>query len=210
MGATAAGAQDRRPFTGPYVGLNAGYSWQGVEGVLSNAANPTSLSGLDLNGAEIGAQIGYNAQYDWFMIGIEADAMAPIQNNSVYNAATNVTLSSDVGYLASIRGRLGVVISSVLLYGTGGVGFSEMTLTESAPTANFYGKIRQRETGAVYGGGIEWPVVYGVTVRGEYLHFDIGNTRAIPGNFPSANAGDYVRFNDVDIARAGLNISLNP
>jgi outer membrane immunogenic protein len=205
-----ASADDSRPFNGAYVGLHAGYAWQGASGVFDNANFPTSLTGLELNGGIVGGQIGYNIQPGWWMVGLELDATAHPEDNSITNLATNVNLTSEVSYLASIRGRLGFVVSDVLIYGTAGVGFVDMKFTESVLNTGFYGSLRERETGAVYGGGVEFPLIYGVTLRGEYLHYDVGTTIAIPNTFPVADNGDYVKFSDIDVARAALNISLNP
>jgi len=188
--------------------MHAGYSWQDASGTFNDGGSPISLNSLDLNGAIIGGQLGYNVQSGWWMVGIEGDGTANLESGSVNTGASAIQLNSDVSYLASLRGRLGFVISNVLIYGTGGVGFADMQFTENATA--FYGRLRKRETGAVYGGGIEWPIVHGVTMRGEYLHYDVGSTISIPTTFTNAASGDFVRFNDIDVARAGLNISLSP
>jgi hypothetical protein len=52
--------------------------------------------------------------------------------------------------------------------------------------------------------------VHGVTLRAEYLHYDVGSSTAVPTSFPGADVGDYVSFSDIDVARMALNISLNP
>jgi len=210
LSVTAARAYDRQPFTGLYFGLNAGYSWQDATGTFGPANQPVNLSGLDLNGGVVGAQLGYNAQWDWFMLGVEGDAMAHVDDNSVVTP-NGALLSADSSYLASIRGRIGVVIYNWLLFGTAGVGFSDTKFTETTPNLTFNGSLRQRETGAVYGGGVEWAFIHGVTLRGEYLHFDVGSTTAIPANpVTGAVAGNSIQFSDVDVARAALSISLNP
>jgi outer membrane immunogenic protein len=209
FGSTAAVAQDRWPFNGLYVGLHAGYSWQDASGVFDGAGFRTSLSGLDLNGGILGGQLGYNVQYSWWMVGVEGDATAHAEDNSVLSQ-TGIQLNSDDSYLASIRGRIGVVYYDWLLFATAGVGFSEEKFRESTPGMTFSGTLRQKETGAVYGGGVEWAFVHGVTLRAEYLHYDVGSTTAIPTSFLNADPGDYVSFSDIDVARMALNISLNP
>jgi outer membrane immunogenic protein len=209
FGATAAVADDRWPFNGLYVGVHGGYSWQSASGVFDNQGFPTNLTGLDLNGGILGAQLGYNIQSGWWMIGIEGDASAHPDNNSVVSP-TGIMLTSDSGYLASIRGRLGVVIYDWLIFGTAGVGFTKTEFQETAPNLAFNGTLSQRNTGAVYGGGVEWAFARGVTIRGEYLHYDAGGTTAIPTTFLNADPGDYVKFSGIDVARAALNISLNP
>jgi hypothetical protein len=47
-----------------------------------------------------------------------------------------------------------------------------------------------------------------VSVRGEYLHYDFGRSSSIPGNFFNADSGDVVNFHDIDVVRAGVNVSL--
>lgn len=202
-------ADERKSFAGPYVGLHAGYSWQGVSGVYDNASTATSLSPLDLNGAVIGGQLGYNAQTSWFLVGIEGDGSALVGSSGVVQVG-NQLLRTDLNYLASIRGRLGLVFDDVLLYGTAGIGFTEFKLTDNPTTAAYSSALRLKETGAVYGGGLEWKIAYGISLRGEYLHYDIGARSSIPTSFPSADSGDYVRFNNIDVARAGINVSLSP
>ena len=69
---------------------------------------------------------------------------------------------------------------------------------------------RLRENGAVYGGGVEWKFTYGLTLRAEYLHYDVGASSYLPGGFPNVDGGDIVSFGDIDVARAGVSISLDP
>jgi outer membrane immunogenic protein len=209
FGASAAAADDRWPFNGLYVGVHGGYSWQSASGVFDGTGFPTNLTGLDLNGGILGGQIGYNWQQGWFMLGIEGDASAHPENNSVLSP-TGIMLTSDSGYLASIRGRIGIAIYNWLIFGTAGVGFTKTEFAETAPNLAFSGTISQKQTGAVYGGGVEWAFVHGVTLRGEYLHYDAGGTDTIPTTFLRADPGDYVSFSGIDVVRGALNISLNP
>ncbi len=206
-------AQELKPFQGLYFGLHGGYAWQNIGGTFNNAgANPTSLTPLDNNGAIVGAQLGYNVQYDWFMMGVEGDASALVgSSNTVTNnpqLTTAAVLNADSSYLATIRGRLGFVVQDVLLYGTAGVAFSRFQFEENAPGVPFNGVLRLTDTGGVYGGGVEWKFAYGVSVRGEYLHYDLGGSSYIPTSFYNASNGDVVSFHGIDVARAGLNISL--
>jgi len=205
---TPARADDIKPFAGPYFGLHGGYSWQDVGGVFDSNTSATSLGGINLNGGIVGAQLGYNTQYDWFLVGVEGDATALTGSGGSVTGPNGEVLNGDVDYLATIRGRLGYVVNDVMLYGTAGVAFAEFKLTENATGGPF--TLRARETGAVYGGGLEWQLVYGVTVRGEYLHYDLATNKFIPPNFLNADSDDYVRFNDIDVVRAGLSISLSP
>ncbi len=88
-----------------------------------------------------------------------------------------------MNYLASIRGRLGWAINDWLLYGTVGWGFSRFEFTENVPAAPFSGKLRLEDEGIVYGGGVEWMLAYGVSLRAEYLRYDLGHSTSIPISF---------------------------
>ena len=196
------------PFQGLYVGVHGGYQWQDASGTFDN----TNLSPLDLNGPLVGGQLGYNVQYNWFLMGVELDASTGVSNEG---SATNVgaagtsTLKSDTSYLTSARARLGVATNNVLFFGTIGYAAAKFTVADTGP-AGFQGETRLKENGLVYGGGIEWKLATGLSLRGEYLHYDVGTSAYLPSNFPDVNAGDRVRFDDIDVARAAINVSLNP
>lgn len=196
------------PFQGLYVGVHGGYEWQDTGGSFDG----TSLTKLDLDGPILGAQLGYNVQSSWFLMGVEVDAStSPVDGNSVSSsgASGTSTLSSDMSYLTSARARLGVVASNVLFYGTIGWAATKFELTDNGP-AGFEGTKELRENGLVYGGGIEWKLTTGLSLRTEYLHYDVGSSTRIPSSFPDANAGDRISFKDIDVARAAINVSLNP
>lgn len=211
--AAPAYADERNPWNGLYVGLNGGYSWQDISGVFDSNGDATDLSGIDINGAVVGAQLGYNYQSGGFLIGIEVDAMTLADGGTVTNDPTLPTyedLTGDISYLGSIRGRLGWAINNWLLFGTAGWGYTEYKFTENAPAAPFNGTLRLTDEGAVYGGGVEWMLSYGVSLRAEYLRYDLGASSPVPGNFSDADNGDQVTFDNIDVARAALSIKLSP
>jgi outer membrane immunogenic protein len=207
-------ADEYSPFDGLYVGIHGGYAWQDTGGVFDNLGDATNLSGLNLDSPIVGGQIGYNYHINSFLVGIEGDATASTTSSgTLINDATLATyeqLTAELSYLASIRGRLGVVFGDWLIFATGGIAFGEFKFTENAPAVPFLGSLRFQETGAVYGGGLEWNLIQGVSVRGEYLRYDLGTTKLIPGSFPDADPGDSIKFHDIDVVRAAVNVSLNP
>ena len=205
---SASRASGPLPWTGPYLGLNLGYGWHDVSGLYDGLGSPTDLSGTEPNGAVVGGQIGYNQRMNWFLMGIELDADTSIESSSVIDQATNANIKGDLGYLASARGRIGVLFNDVLLYGTFGVAAARYTFTEV--NGPFIGQIQLKDTGAVYGGGLEWMVAYGVSLRTEYLRYDMGDGTFLPTSFPDIDPGDFVKFRDINVARAGVNIRLAP
>lgn len=127
-------------------------------------------------------------------------------------------------FLGTVRGRLGYAFDRFLVYGTGGFAYGSVNnqvvfYGPNTSTPFFVGRQNNTETGYAYGGGIEYAAPAdsffsrlnffnssAVTVKVEYLHFELGNrTIAIPGvnGAPGAYAAQ-VR-NEGDLVRAGIN-----
>jgi outer membrane immunogenic protein len=151
---------------GAYAGLHAGYGWSG-----------------DANGFVGGGQVGYNWQSQQFVYGIEAD----ISLSNIGVDETVVTpfgvarASAEIDWLATIRGRAGVLVQPrLLVYGTAGLAIVSASGKASAsvpglPTISV--SDRETETGFVYGLGVESKWTDTTSVRVEYLGF--GDTSAV-------------------------------
>jgi outer membrane immunogenic protein len=118
-----------------------------------------------------------------------------------------VTATSDLDWMATIRGRLGLAFSQVLVYGTGGVAFAHFS-DAWGPTsvgANTFSNSETR-TGWVAGGGVEYMFARNWTVKVEGLYADFGSTDVTVLN-PGGLSGAYTsRFqHTVTTARAGVN-----
>ena len=204
-------AQVTNPWNGLYVGVNGGYAWQDAGGTFDNLGTNTSLNGLDLNGALVGGQVGYNWQSAQLLLGVEFDAMTLAdggENINTPSAPNASVLGADMNYLASVRGRLGWAINNWLLFGSVGWGFSQFEFTQNVPATAFAHKIRLDDSGLAYGGGVEWMMTYGVSLRAEYLRYYIGASSPLPVGNPSVDPGDRVAFDNIDVARAALKIKL--
>jgi outer membrane immunogenic protein len=167
---------------------------------------PTS-HGLDKTGVLGGGHVGYNWQTapNW-LLGVEGDFMW--YNRSATNTQTtfdtfgatrpdgNMTISTKSNdYLASIRGRLGWVAGSWMLYGTGGVAWTNMSSNATwtpipgalspAPSTGSVSFDGNR-TGYAAGGGIEWMLSSNWLLRAEYLHYGFsGSAGTVPFIVPS-------------------------
>jgi outer membrane immunogenic protein len=207
---TSAQAQVTNPWNGLYVGVNGGYAWQDVGGVFDSGGVAANLTGSDLNGAVVGGQIGYNWQSNGLLLGVEFDAMTRAGSEEHISIASTpaAVVGVDMDYLASVRGRLGWAINNWLLYGSVGWGFSRFEFSENIPSTGFTGKLRLEDSGLAYGGGVEWMMMYGVSLRAEYLRYDLGDSSSLP-SFPVVDAGDRIAFDNIDVARAALNIKLS-
>ena len=232
-------------WTGFYAGINAGYAFSDDGRIRTFGNNPgTALNvavnarpqsfRLDREGFTGGGQIGYNYQIGMFVVGLEADAAYTDFGRTRSFQAANApgfpisTFRSDMDFLGTVRGRVGVALDRFMVYGTGGFAYGDVQ-----HSANFFGAIaaapgngtltfaggRSRiETGYAVGGGVEYAfpsfAVLGLatTVKAEYLYFDLGRRSVVVAGQTAATAGtSYTsRFsNDGHIVRAGLNLKFN-
>jgi outer membrane immunogenic protein len=231
-------------WTGVYFGLNAG--WLGANNSLVNQATPGADPGVDVQGLAAlatgdfslgnksgfigGAEIGYNYQFNNWVAGIEADIQG-IAGQAVNGSITSTssTLSStltgsmDTRWLGTLRGRLGVLPApTVLVYGTGGLAYSEVqattSLTQSDSSTNpaFSGSgtgddFAYLVTGWTAGGGVEWMFTQNNwSAKLEYLHYDLGTTsftwQATDNNIGGVYQNETTSFhNQGNIVRVGLN-----
>ena len=133
---------DAIPFTwtGFYIGGNVGVGFGGdstsvdLEGFNYFVANPVpgEVTKVGDDSAFIGGgQLGYNYAFNNLVAGIEADfsgfdfQAAKIPNSSRADWGSDTRVSVEMNWLATVRGRLGVAMDRWLLYGTGGVAFSD-------------------------------------------------------------------------------------
>ncbi|GLS18483.1 porin [Labrys miyagiensis] len=124
-------------WTGPYIGLHAGYGWGHEKDNQSRLFPPAQFTtdSFNVSGFAGGLHGGYNYQLNSFVIGLEGDVdYADIDKSAhaVYLAGTEhrrLELKSD--WQGSLRVRAGYAIDRLLLYGTGGVAFADGKLTSS-------------------------------------------------------------------------------
>lgn len=223
-------------WTGFYGGINAGFKFSGDDDVHTEgqaAPNIANIAGgarpgfvpLNRNGFIGGGQIGYNYQFGQFVAGIETDIDYTDfrDNRSVTTAQLvtglplNNTFSSRLNFLGTVRGRLGFAYDHSLFYATGGLAYGETKqhIDMFGPTGNlqFSGDQSQVKVGFAVGAGMEQAITNNLTVKAEYLFFDLGkdtlNVAVIPGS-GGAGTGYNSHFDqNGHIARVGLNYRFN-
>jgi outer membrane immunogenic protein len=177
---------------------------------------------------EFGGFGGFGGAGSGIVVGIEADAAYTDlnQNRTVGFAGvaapaslfgTTTTFRSGLDYLGTVRGRVGYAFGQFLIYGTGGFAYGgvddRITINDNAGTIAAFRRNRM-ETGYTYGGGIEYALPTNsflnffkssaVTIKAEYLHYDLGRTN-IAFNNGAGIAGTTRVSNEGDLARVGLN-----
>ena len=156
------------PWTGFYVGVNGGYSFQNNIRATDNAdGSITKLNGS--SGYIVGGQIGYDHQIQSIVIGVSADLDYSSAKKTFHPAGSSVnyraTTSSD--YVGSLRARFGYLLTPDLLgYLTVGGAMNHIKLkdTESGSQSKGY-------YGYVVGAGLEYRVTKNISSFAEYRYY---------------------------------------
>jgi outer membrane immunogenic protein len=108
-----------------------------------------------------------------------------------------------------VRARAGVAWNQFLFYGTGGYAAGNVNLYDSSHYAagvTETADVKQTLSGWAAGAGVEWAFAEHWTLKGEYLHVDLGSATTHSTLLPAFNVG-YFHSHDItaEIGRVGLN-----
>jgi len=218
-------------WTGFYIGADVGglwsrsdASWDPLPSPAAFGANATA-GGTGGSSFVGGVHVGYNYQLtpSW-VIGLEGDwswTHADGSNTQLwtvpgtgapFGGGAATTLSSSLDWLASVRGRVGYLITPTLMaYGTGGAAWGRVhdSATASDPASGYVASTSLSTTGDgfVVGGGLEWALTPHWSVRGEYLYYHLytgESAVAAAAGFPGFPSGFNFSNTNVSVARGGL------
>lgn len=239
-------------WAGAYVGANIGYGWGRGDGDFT-FAQPVGTPGISqfatgtsnsADGVLGGIQFGYNWQTNNVIYGLEADLQASGQKSTAtvgglipgvgFGPGGNpLTLSTTerLDWLSTVRGRLGLINGSSLLYATGGLAIGKVSTSgvfapdpaAAGPNTPGVWSGSEIRLGWTIGAGIESAISSKWSWKAEYLYVNLGdfsgassipnsNCYGTPGvcditaGLGSTNLNH--KFTD-NIVRVGLNYKLN-
>jgi len=199
-------------WSGTYIGVHGG----GATGEADWRSTDVDSGGkLNVNGGLGGVQVGHNWQVSGFIVGIEADlTLGELSGKKQYNDILTVpvlgTLSgrveNNLDSLMTIRARAGVTAYDALLYATAGVAFGEYTMTGTLSNGTDLLSISRTDDvfGGVVGGGIDWMVFNGLSLRAEVLHYMFPDIK-----LSDPALGGFKIDADTTIVRGAVNYKLN-
>ncbi|HRE20671.1 MAG TPA: porin family protein [Rhabdaerophilum sp.] len=171
-------------WTGFYAGVNAGYGFGRPTGAGSGIWENT-------NGFVGGGQIGYNHQFNQFVVGLETD----LQGSWMSGKQSGVGAAGDksrIPYFGTVRARAGFAIDRFMPYVTGGFAYGGSHVVEAG-----VGKTNNVNYGWVVGGGVEYAFTNNITAKVEGLYVDLADKGVIGGTRKYGN--------EFGVVRAGLN-----
>lgn len=185
-------------WTGFYVGAHGGYATgQASVRDTNGGVNPGPF-GYTPSGGFGGAQLGYNYQFSRFVVGIEADLgyMGATGKGVIgsANAAAHQDLTLSGGFYGDVTGRLGVTLGNALFYGKGGYAYFDTRAKQQTTNPGYTPTGTGAYDGYVVGGGIEYGLTSNVTIKAEYLHYDLGSQGGYQTNVGDKSSPIGYRF----------------
>src|SRR6266540_2902539 len=190
-------------WSGCYAGASAGnssgksqhFSTAGSTNVSPSLAGSPITESFDLSGFIGGGQLGCNWQWGAWVFGIEGDGSAVNKSGQAFPVITTlggVTVPQtrifelQERWLVTARGKLGLAGwwgDKTMIYVTGGAAWAKIDSSQWNTVSPQSTGIQQPDTrsGWTVGGGLEYALGYGWSVKGEYLYVDFGNWNTITG-----------------------------
>jgi outer membrane immunogenic protein len=214
-------------WSGFYLGGHLGYGWQQHDNRLRdldgyNADGTDGDFNYNADGGIVGVQAGFNLQWQKVVVGMESDLGLGFAGAAQFPAHVGVrtpvdsVASVDFDRYATVTGRLGVLATDrVLIYAKAGWGWMHAQTSFIDPDPQglvlLSGTSQKANLdGAVLGGGIEYALNSVLSLKIEYLHFNVGRTisqtSVADGEFGTARFAHDIR--DVDTVKLGFNVKL--
>ena len=198
-------------WSGLYVGATAGqafaYSSLSTNPLLTAPGADTLSRG---QGLAAGFYLGFTQQVGAFVLGVEGDFSSLSPSDRLTDVDPGIGLgvvASEVTKLATVRARLGYLLSpSLLVYGTAGVAIAHVRVSQAyalwGPAGPFIYASRGAgsASGWIAGLGVECAMNRNLTLRLEYLYADFGAPQFREG---SDLSGAYLFNPTLSLARAG-------
>ena len=210
-------------WSGPYVGLHAGYAWSadpavGCTVTPAGADSPCTDAGVFLGAPDVnakgfmgGVQLGYNWQISNWVFGIETDFSGMNVHDAAHFATTdtnyaNAQISSRYDWLGTTRGRAGFVMDRTLIYATGGFAYAQVSQEYTNTSGTLSASTSGVKGGWTVGAGLEYGLNQNWSIKGEYLYVNLQNTNLnVPLGGGTSTLVNFNFKNDFNIVRLGVN-----
>jgi outer membrane immunogenic protein len=219
-------------WTGFYIGVNAGGASARIEHGLSiPAIDDDPFRRFVSNDRDGSVTAGFLAGYNWqfarnWLVGVEGDVnylRASHRSSFAFlNSSEDVvgTQHTRLRSFGTVRGRLGHTWANTLVYATGGWAFGgvrsnvDASRLDAGVEATFAGSYSATRNGWTLGGGVEHAFTNRVSLRIEYIHFDLGNftylVNRVSGTASTSVPNTWFADGQVsgDIVRAAVTVKL--
>ena len=196
---------------GFYLGGHGGWGGAKHSGSYGDFGELTSGDQLNLEGAFVGLQAGYNWDFGSWIFGVEGDVSFMRWRGNAFSPASSDFATGEINNLASIRARIGIPVSndrSGFLYVTGGAAWVNANVTVYDGVAGGSTTISQKidfdKIGGVIGGGFEWAATPQLRLRIEGLYYMFNKGEAVSTLLDGTVPGDHFKLDNIWTVRGGV------
>src|SRR6266567_8180928 len=204
-----------QPFTwtGFYLGGNIGGAWAHRDvtdtfflGDFGSGNNDGVFMG--------GAQLGYNWQVGYAVLGIEAEFDGVANNNNtgtvIIPTVGTIQVTSNNRWITTLAARFGVTNGYWLFYGKAGggwVGNDDFTVTNLTTGASTAISNNNTNSGWLVGAGIEWAFASNWSAKVEYNYLGLDDrTFTVPAGSPFLAGDTFTQSNrNIQMVKVGIN-----
>jgi outer membrane immunogenic protein len=194
-------------WTGFYIGVHGGGVWgdkdwevTAINGAGVGFAAVGDTGSHDLDGWLAGGQVGFNVQAGQWVFGVEAQWSWTDANGS-FTCAAAITCKTELNWLGTVAGRIGVAWDRVLLYVKGGWAFVDEDYKVTVAQVSF--SEGHTRSGWMVGGGLEFAFAGNWSGKIEYNYMDFGNKSVTFGTTPDTGTVDIDQV--LHVVKAGIN-----
>ncbi len=185
-------------WTGFYAGVNGGYGWGSGDTFFDPLPDAATFSDLepitlspDPSGFIGGGQIGYNYQWNWLVLGAEADFQGSDMegHDKLFNfpdifgvgngTDTFLAAHERTQWFGTARGRIGFApFCRLMIYATGGLAYGNVDYSANTNFDNgttYPVSFSKTKAGWTVGGGLEYAIGHHWSIKAEYLYYDLGD-----------------------------------
>jgi outer membrane immunogenic protein len=216
-------------WSGFYIGGHFGWGTAHSDSTILESNNTFFSQGTILetksDGPLLGGQIGVNYQMGQFLFGIEADGSwtnfgGDTRIPAVLLANRTARIDTQVNWLVTTTGRLGLVAGPALFYVKGGAAWAKFESSSDSlvtTTSQLLQTTSGNDTrfGWVIGGGLEYALGgSNWSVKAEYNYIDFGTDQLTRSGFNYVTRLDVSNERDVDshmhVVKFGINYRFAP
>jgi outer membrane immunogenic protein len=205
-------------WTGFYAGIHGGYGWgdattTGREDDWGKDPKYVGPHNYEPEGWLAGGTVGYNRQLGIMVFGVEGDiGYMSLDDGDGYIPSSNPKYHQDLtiedGLYGVLAGRVGVSLGQALIYGKAGWAYFDGASSQKTTKPGYVTNESDAFTGWAYGGGLEYALGGGWTMKAEYLRFDFGNQGGDQTSVTDAPIGHVYEYDTdltVDTVKIGVN-----
>ena len=204
-------AQSAYNWTGRYVGASIGVVESTSTETFTYSGTPGLPGSIDLSGSGLAGTLdaGYNLQTGSVVFGLEGDITGLARKDSgLSSGANSITVNGTVDMLLTARGRLGISMDKLLIYGTAGLAAGHGSVNTDFGKGSSDGSAAAL-LGYAGGLGVEYALNDNMSLKAEGLYYHLGSltTAGTASSFSSPSVTYSGSYNPSGaLFRAGLNI----